>query len=63
MPPIDDETKRRVDAWIRQHGLNDYGDPKDTIYAGGTPLFSERTGTAMDRYEYILRNHPELRSK
>lgn len=61
MPRIDDETKRRIDAWIRERGLNEYGDPHGTVYAGGTPGFNERTGGAVDRYEYILRRHPELR--
>jgi hypothetical protein len=41
--------------------LNEYGDPKDTMYAGGTPLFNEMTGETVDRYEYILKQHPELR--
>lgn len=63
MPYIDDETKGRIDQWIRERGLNTYGDPKDTVYAGGNPLFSEKTGGQMDRYEYILRRHPELRPK
>lgn len=63
MPPIDDETKQRVDRFIRERGLNDYGDSKDTVYAGGTPLFDEMTGRRLDRYQYILKNHPELRSK
>lgn len=63
MPPIDDETKKRVDQFIRERGLNDYGDTKDTVYAGGTPLFDEMTGRRLDRYQYILKKHPELRPK
>jgi hypothetical protein len=63
MPPIDDDTKQRVDRFIRERGLNDYGDPKDTMYAGGTPLFDEMTGRRLDRYQYILKKHPELRPK
>jgi hypothetical protein len=62
MPPIDEETKRRIDKWIRESGLNEFGDPKGTVYTGGTPLFNEMTGRTLDRYEYILRRHPELRS-
>jgi hypothetical protein len=61
MPSIDDATKHRVDRWIKEKNLNSYGDPKDTVYAGGTPLFDERTGRSRDRYEYILEKHPELR--
>ena len=62
MAAIDDDTRRRIDQWIREHGLNQYGDAKDTVYAGGTPLFNEMTGRTLDRYEYILKRHPELRS-
>jgi hypothetical protein len=61
MPRIDDETKRRIDRWIKEKNLNQYGDPKDRMYAGGTPLFNEATGQATDRYEYILSRHPELK--
>lgn len=58
---VDDETMRRIDRWLRETGRNPYGDPKGTSYAGGTPLFDERTGARKDRYEYILEKHPELR--
>lgn len=58
---IDEETKRRIDRWIKENGRNPYGDPPDTMYAGGTPLFDERTGRMKDKYEYILEKHPELR--
>jgi len=63
MPPIDDETRRRVDRWLKERGLNEYGDAPGTVYAGGTPLFDERTGRRTDRYDYILRRHPELRPR
>lgn len=63
MPPIDDETKKCVDRFLRERGLNDYGDSKDTVYAGGTPLFDEMTGRRLDRYQYILKKHPGLRPK
>jgi len=33
------------------------------MYAGGTPLFDERTGRVRDKYEYILERHPELRRR
>jgi hypothetical protein len=61
MSAIDSATRSRIDRWIKQKRLNPYGDPRDTMYAGGTPLFDERTGKARDRYEYILDRHPELR--
>ncbi len=57
---IAEEIKSKIDKWIEKNGLNMYGDKKDIMYAGGTPLFNEATGEITDRYEYILRNHPEL---
>jgi hypothetical protein len=57
----DEETKKRVDRWIKENKRNPYGDPPDTMYAGGTPLFDERTGNSKDKYDYILEKHPELR--
>jgi len=60
--PVDDETKRRIDDWIRANGRNQYGDAPDTVYAGGTPLFNEMTGRTLDRYDYILKRHPELKT-
>jgi hypothetical protein len=60
---IDDDTKKRIDKWVRENGRNEYGDKQGTAYAGGTPLFNEMTGQRKDRYEYILKNHPELGRK
>ncbi|MFH0856487.1 MAG: hypothetical protein V1860_01150 [bacterium] len=60
---ITDEMKNKIDKWIEKNNLNKYGDQKSLMYAGGTPLFNETTGEVMDRYEYILRNHPELVSE
>ena len=62
MAAIDDATRRRIDQWIRDQNRNEFGDAKDTVYAGGTPLFNEMTGRTLDKYEYILKRHPELRS-
>ncbi|MBU2577437.1 hypothetical protein KKA69_01240 [Patescibacteria group bacterium] len=53
------EEKELIEAWILENNLNQYGDPKDTVYIGGTPLFNEMTGKSIDRYEYILRNYPD----
>ena len=57
---MDEETKARIDNWIRENNLNRYGDPKGTAYTGGTPLFDMKTGKTTDRYLYILEKHPEL---
>ena len=61
MSTVDPETRRRIDRWIKEKRRNPFGDSPDTMYAGGTPLFDERTGRARDKYEYILERHPELR--
>ena len=48
-----------IESWIKKNNLNEYGDPNDTVYIGGTPLFDEATGKKIDKYEYILRSHPD----
>ncbi|MBB6048897.1 hypothetical protein [Armatimonas rosea] len=60
---ISDELKKKIDAWIKQEGRNEYGDPKDTVYAGGNPLFDERSAGLKDLYEYILARNPNLREE
>ena len=52
------QEKRLIEVWIKESDLNEYGDSKDTVYGGGTPLFNEATGERIDKYQYILRNHP-----
>lgn len=47
-----------IDQWTATNDLNQFGDPNDTVYAGGTPLFDEATGASIDRYAYIIKNHP-----
>lgn len=58
---LSDEEKEALDRAIAERGLNQYGDPQGTMYMGGTPLFDETTGQRIDRYDYIWRQHPELR--
>lgn len=58
---ISDTLKQKIDAWIVQEGRNEYGDPKGTVYAGGNPLFDERTPGLKDKYVYILERNPGLR--
>ena len=52
------DEKVKIEKWITDNKLNQYGVPASTLYAGGTPLFDESTGKTMDRYEYIKMNHP-----
>ena len=60
MATITEAIKKRIEQWIRDEDRNEYGDPADTVYAGGTPLFDERTGKTKDKYAYILAKHPGL---
>ncbi len=60
---IDETTKQRIERWIKEKKRNPYGDPPDTVYAGGSPLFNEMTGHIRDKYDYILEKHPELRAE
>jgi hypothetical protein len=56
---ITEAEKAKIDAWITKNNFNQYGDPKDMMYAGGTPLFDELSGQTVDKYLYILKNHPD----
>lgn len=56
---LSDKEKTQIEAWITKNNLNNYGDPIDTAYPGGTPLFNEATGKRIDIYEYIDQKHPD----
>jgi len=49
----------QIEAWIIENDLNRYGDSKDTVYIGGTPLFDEATGKSTDRFDYIINKYPD----
>lgn len=51
--------RAKIEAWINENGLNQYGDPSGTVYSGGTPLFNEKTGQTIDRIDYIIEQHPD----
>jgi hypothetical protein len=55
---ISSEEKQKIDAWLQTNNLNQYGDPKDIAYIGGSPLFNETTGETIDKYDYILSKNP-----
>lgn len=59
MPELDGQKKKWIDDIIKRLNLNEFGDPKDSVYAGGTPLFDMMTGNTKDRYEYIVGKHPD----
>ncbi|NTX16538.1 hypothetical protein HUA74_25410 [Myxococcus sp. CA051A] len=50
-----------VDRWLKKHKLDEYGNAEGTMYAGGTPLFDERTGESTDRLTYVFNHKPEAR--
>ena len=56
---ISTQEKQQIQKWIENNNLNQYGDPKNTVYAGGTPLFDESTNKNLDLYNYILKKHPD----
>lgn len=51
-----------VDRWLADHRLDPYGSPEGTMYAGGTPLFDERTGETTDRLTFVYRRHPDAKA-
>jgi hypothetical protein len=55
---LSESDKQAIDKWLEEKGLNRYGDAKNAIYTGGTPLFNEATGQAVERYDYILNKFP-----
>jgi hypothetical protein len=50
-----------VDRWLKSKGLDSYGNAEGTMYAGGTPLFDERTGERRDRLDYVFQRQPDAR--
>jgi hypothetical protein len=52
--------KQAIDTWLEKKGLNRYGDAKNAVYTGGTPLFDEATGKSVERYDYILNKFPDI---
>lgn len=57
------EQKEEINQWLKENNFNRYGDAVNTMYAGGTPLFNELTGEAIDRFEYILKKVPDVLGK
>ena len=54
-----DTEKKAIEVWISVNGLNQYGDAQESVYSAGNPLVNSTTGQPIDRYDYILLNHPE----
>lgn len=61
--PAQEAAARRracVERELSERGLNAYGDPPGTIYAGGTPLFDEKTRRREDRLDHVLARVPAI---
>jgi len=66
-PPLSASRRRRppappsraLDRQLKAKGLNPFGDPPDTFYAGGTPLFDEKTAI-VPREQYVLAEAPDI---
>lgn len=56
---LPEEEEEEIASWIEENDLNKYGDPQDTNYIGGTPLFNEETGEYQERYDYLVANHQD----
>ena len=56
---ISPEELSKIRLWIKDNNLDDYGNPEGTIYAGGNPLFDEKTEETMLIYDYLLKNNPD----
>jgi hypothetical protein len=59
-PPPPPAPESCLDQQLKAKGLNPFGDPPDTFYAGGTPLFDEKTGRSVPREQYVLAKHPDI---
>ena len=52
--------KEKIEEWLKEQNLNRYGDVIGTYYEQGSPLIDKVTGEAVERFEYILSQHPEV---
>lgn len=50
----EDSLMKIIDAWLQENNLNMFGDPMDTVYMGGSPLFDMTTGTSVSRFSYLM---------
>ncbi|MCO4784074.1 MAG: hypothetical protein KC646_17225 [Candidatus Cloacimonetes bacterium] len=57
---IPKKTQEKIDNYLSENNLNEFGDSKGTMYMGGSPLYNESTGQSTDRYEHVLKKFPNL---
>jgi hypothetical protein len=57
---VSDSEKILIDTWLSNNSdtLNRFGDPIDTVYTGGNPLFNESDEIINDLYDYIKTQNP-----
>ncbi len=58
---LTDAQKKAINDYIASKDLNEFGEAKDAIYAGGTPLFDEATGTTTDKYDYAIDHNADIK--
>src|SRR5215468_12186657 len=56
---LDPKQTECAEKWLKGHGLDAYGNPQGTMYAGGTPTFDEKTGRTVDRWTLVAKTRPE----
>lgn len=56
---LDAKQTECVEKWLKGHGLDEYGNPQETMYVGGAPTFDEATGHSVDRWTLVAKNRPE----
>jgi hypothetical protein len=62
LPPAERQAQEScVDRWLTEKKMDRYGNAEGTMYAGGTPLFDERTGESRDRLDYVYERQPEAK--
>ena len=60
--PLPSPAEACADRWLAERQLNPFGDPPDTNYLGGAPLFDERTGQRKSRLEHLFGKHAALKA-
>lgn len=58
-----DEQKDRLEKWLSENKLNNYGEAIDTVYEKGAPFINENKDVVIDRFKYILENNKDILDK
>lgn len=60
--PLSSTEHDHITQWLASEQsagrLNDFGDPVDMMYMGGSPLFDEMSGEVTELHDYVARRHP-----